>query len=107
MKNFFKKLFGKKKYPERTEETIESIRIVYAGPDFRMKKRKANSCVYAGPEMMGKGRNRDRSMEGVYAGPEEMPGRTTMRRVYAGPSVMNKKRPSPSEMEDVYMGPEP
>ncbi|MBR4344680.1 MAG: hypothetical protein IKP88_18590 [Lachnospiraceae bacterium] len=69
MKNFFKNLFNKT-YPERVNEDISKTRIVYAGPPNRLNRRKRMQCVYAGPEMMEKMRQRrDSEMEDVYAGP--------------------------------------
>ena len=67
MKNYFKNIF-KKKYPQRVDEDIKNMRVLYAGPAFR-NKRKRMECVYAGPEMMGRIRRRDTEMEDVYAGP--------------------------------------
>ena len=69
MKNFFKNLF-KKTYPERVNEDPAKTKIVYAGPSKGRGRKSRMMCVYAGPGMMGRMRQRgDSEMEDVYAGP--------------------------------------
>ena len=69
MKNFFKNLF-KKTYPERVNEDPAKTKIVYAGPPKGRGRKSRMMCVYAGPGMMGRMRQRgDSEMEDVYAGP--------------------------------------
>ncbi|MCR5683985.1 MAG: hypothetical protein K6G81_00995 [Lachnospiraceae bacterium] len=64
---------------------------------------KSMEGVYAGPEEI---RNKRKPMGKVYAGPGYFENeRKSMKCVYAGPEMMKKRTSRPSEMEDVYMGP--
>ena len=72
---------------------------------FKKKKKPPVSCVYAGPEMMG------RVYDGPKPKPKSEPDPAMMSGVYAGPDYFAAKNRQDDEepdapMEDVYNGPE-
>ena len=116
MKNFFKNLF-KKTYPERVNEDQAKTKIVYAGPPKGLSRKKRMMCVYAGPGMMGRMRQRaDSEMEDVYAGPPTPDEIDEPDDVYDEPDNLSDDHqnsqdgPDPvrdlPEMRAVYAGPE-
>ena len=105
MKNFFKNLFGKK-YPQRNDDQESGMRRVYAGPSSRKKRMQ---CVYAGPGMMPRDREKDKdvdNMREVYAGPPMSDKEETMKCVYMGPPIDEDVIIEEDDiLEGVYMGP--
>ena len=106
MKNFFKKLFGKK-YPDRANGPSTRHGRVYAGPGYFRNRAEG---VYAGPRMRD-----DESMLCVYAGPPEdldpEVEDVVLEEVYNGPGMMDEigwgGEPDPIEEPDVEPDAEP
>lgn len=106
MKNFFKKLFGKK-YPDRANGPSTRHGRVYAGPGFFRNRAEG---VYAGPRMRD-----DESMLCVYAGPPEDLDPdvedVVLEEVYNGPGMMDEigwgGEPDPIEEPDADPDTEP
>lgn len=106
MKNFFKKLFGRK-YPDRANGPSTRHGRVYAGPGYFRNRAEG---VYAGPRMRD-----DESMLCVYAGPPEdldpEVEDVVLEEVYNGPGMMDEigwgGEPDPIEEPDVEPDAEP
>lgn len=106
MKNFFKKLFGKK-YPDRANGPSTRHGRVYAGPGYFRNRAEG---VYAGPRMRD-----DESMLCVYAGPPEdldpEVEDVVLEEVYNGPGMMDEigwgGEPDPIEEPDAEPDVEP
>lgn len=111
MLNFFKKMFGRKypegagdddielegkDYPKEYKKKKKITGRVYAGPPI---SRKNMECVYAGPDMMDRGR-RNSATEGAYAGPP----RPEVPIAVPTPEEVKESVEEP-EMECVYAGP--
>jgi len=113
MKNFFRKLLGRK-YPDRNGDSSRKMGRVYAGPDSKRFPSSAEG-VYAGPPHMNNANEPqknnpvadDEPMECVYAGPpvEEEEEIRQIRLVYAGPPASLDPVVDDVEIEEVYNGP--